>query len=65
MAASSDLYQPAGAGIHGVRAEERGQGKAIARNLMEMSDLKKFRCMSCIGEGGWSGALALAVADRV
>ena len=49
----------------GVGAEERGQGEAIARNLMEMSDLKVPIISIIIGEGGSGGALALAVADRV
>lgn len=49
----------------GVGAEERGQGEAIARNLMEMSDLKVPSIAIIIGEGGSGGALALAVADRV
>ena len=49
----------------GVGAEERGQGEAIARNLMEMSDLKVPSIAIIIGEGGSGGALALAVADKV
>lgn len=49
----------------GVGAEERGQGEAIARNLMEMSDLKVPIIAIIVGEGGSGGALALAVADRV
>ena len=49
----------------GVGAEERGQGEAIARNLMEMSYLKVPIIAIIIGEGGSGGALALAVADRV
>ena len=49
----------------GVGAEERGQGEAIARNLMEMSDLKVPIIAIIIGEGGSGGALALAVADCV
>ena len=49
----------------GVGAEERGQGEAIARNLMEMSDFKVPIIAIIIGEGGSGGALALAVADRV
>ena len=48
-----------------VGAEERGQGEAIARNLMEMSDLKVPIIAIIIGEGGSGGALALAVADKV
>ncbi|MDY4346303.1 acetyl-CoA carboxylase carboxyl transferase subunit alpha [Streptococcus sp. BJSWXB6CM1] len=49
----------------GVGAEERGQGEAIARNLMEMTDLKVPIIAIIIGEGGSGGALALAVADHV
>ena len=49
----------------GVGAEERGQSEAIARNLMEMSDLKVPIIAIIIGEGGSGGALALAVADKV
>ena len=49
----------------GVGAEERGQGEAIARNLMEMSDLKVPIIAIIIGEGGSGGALALAVSDKV
>lgn len=49
----------------GVGAEERGQGEAIARNLMEMSDLKVPIIAIIIGESGSGGALALAVADKV
>lgn len=49
----------------GVGAEERGQGEAIARNLLEMSDLKVPIIAIIIGEGGSGGALALAVADKV
>ena len=49
----------------GVGAEERGQGEAIARNLLEMSDLKVPIIAIIIGEGGSGGALALALADKV
>ena len=49
----------------GVEAEERGQGEAIARNLMEMSKLKVPLISIIIGEGGSGGALALAVSDKV
>lgn len=49
----------------GVGAEERGQGEAIAHNLLEMSDLKVPIIAIIIGEGGSGGALALAVADKV
>ena len=49
----------------GVGAEERGQGQAIAENLMEMMTLKTPIISIVIGEGGSGGALALAVADEV
>ena len=49
----------------GIGAEERGQGQAIAENLMEMSTLSVPVISILIGEGGSGGALALAVADRV
>lgn len=49
----------------GVGAEERGQGQAIAENLMEMMTLRTPVISVLIGEGGSGGALALAVADRV
>lgn len=58
------LINTAGA-YPGVGAEERGQGEAIARNLLEMSDLKVPIIAIIIGEGGSGGALALAVADQV
>jgi acetyl-CoA carboxylase carboxyl transferase subunit alpha len=49
----------------GLGAEERGQGEAIARNLLEMSRLPVPTIATVTGEGGSGGALALAVADRV
>lgn len=49
----------------GVGAEERGQGQAIAQNLVEMSRLKTPIVSIITGEGGSGGALGLAVADRV
>lgn len=49
----------------GIAAEERGQGEAIARNLLEMSRLKTPIISGVIGEGGSGGALALGVADRI
>ena len=49
----------------GLGAEERGQGEAIARNLLEMSALRVPIVATVIGEGGSGGALALGVADRV
>ena len=53
-------------GAHcGIGAEERGQGQAIAENLMEMMTLNTPVISILIGEGGSGGALALGVADRV
>ena len=49
----------------GLGAEERGQGQAIAENLMEMMTLRTPVLALLIGEGGSGGALALAVADQV
>ena len=49
----------------GLGAEERGQSEAIARNLLEMSQLSVPIVATVIGEGGSGGALALGVADRV
>jgi acetyl-CoA carboxylase carboxyl transferase subunit alpha len=49
----------------GLGAEERGQSEAIARNLMEMSQLSVPIIATVIGEGGSGGALALGVADRI
>lgn len=49
----------------GLGAEERGQGQAIAENLMEMSALRVPVISLLVGEGGSGGALALAVANRV
>lgn len=49
----------------GIEAEERGQGEAIARNLMEMSNLKVPVLCVLIGEGGSGGALAIAVGNQV
>lgn len=49
----------------GLEAEERGQGEAIARNLLEMSNLKVPILSIVIGEGGSGGALALAVGNEV
>ncbi|MEA4988211.1 MAG: acetyl-CoA carboxylase carboxyltransferase subunit alpha [Anaerovorax sp.] len=49
----------------GIEAEERGQGLAIAENLMEMMTLKTPIVSLFIGEGGSGGALGLAVADQV
>lgn len=49
----------------GMGAEERGQGEAIARNLMVMSALRIPVISIVIGEGGSGGALALGVANKV
>ena len=49
----------------GLGAEERGQSEAIARNLLEMSQLQVPIIATVIGEGGSGGALALGVADRI
>ena len=48
----------------GIDAEERGQSEAIARNLLEMSELKVPIICTVIGEGGSGGALAIGVGDR-
>jgi acetyl-CoA carboxylase carboxyl transferase subunit alpha len=48
----------------GVGAEERGQSEAIARNLLEMSQLRVPIICTVIGEGGSGGALAIGVGDR-
>lgn len=49
----------------GVEAEEHGQGEAIARNLLEISQLTVPIISIIIGEGGSGGAIALACGDRV
>ena len=49
----------------GISAEERGEGQAIAENLMEMMALRTPIVSVFVGEGGSGGALALAVADEV
>ncbi|HEY9254394.1 MAG TPA: acetyl-CoA carboxylase carboxyltransferase subunit alpha [Stenotrophomonas sp.] len=48
----------------GIGAEERGQSEAIARNLLEMAELKVPVICTIIGEGGSGGALAIGVGDR-
>ncbi len=50
---------------HGKEAEERGQGRAIAHNLQEMSRLGVPVIAVVLGEGGSGGALALGVGNRV
>lgn len=49
----------------GLEAEERGQGEAIARNLLEMSILKVPVICVIIGEGASGGALGIAIGDKV
>ncbi|WP_312192456.1 carboxyl transferase domain-containing protein, partial [Sphingobacterium sp.] len=49
----------------GLEAEERGQGEAIARNLMEMAVLKVPIICIVIGEGASGGALGIGVGNRV
>lgn len=49
----------------GIEAEERGQGEAIAKNLMEMAGLTVPVLSIIIGEGGSGGALAMAVGNEV
>ena len=49
----------------GLEAEERGQGEAIARNLLEMSVLKVPVLCFIIGEGASGGALGIGIGDRV
>ncbi|WP_454997917.1 acetyl-CoA carboxylase carboxyltransferase subunit alpha, partial [Capnocytophaga granulosa] len=49
----------------GIEAEERGQGEAIARNLLEMSRLQVPIIVFIIGEGASGGALGIGVGDKV
>ncbi|ORM38472.1 acetyl-CoA carboxylase subunit alpha [Francisella endosymbiont of Ornithodoros moubata] len=49
----------------GIKAEERGQSEAIARNLLEMSALKVPVVCIVIGEGCSGGALGIGVGDRL
>src|SRR4051812_46267776 len=49
----------------GLEAEERGQGEAIARNLLEMAQLKVPVICIVIGEGASGGALGIGIGDRV
>ncbi len=49
----------------GLEAEERGQGEAIARNLLEMARLKVPVICIIIGEGASGGALGIGIGDRV
>ncbi len=58
------LIDTAGA-YPGINAEEHNQSEAIARNLLEMAQLKTPIICTVIGEGGSGGALAIGVGDRV
>ncbi len=49
----------------GIEAEERGQGGAIAQNLLEMSQFEVPIVSVVIGEGASGGALGIGVADRI
>ncbi|WP_285059100.1 acetyl-CoA carboxylase carboxyltransferase subunit alpha [Pedobacter ginsengisoli] len=49
----------------GLEAEERGQGEAIARNLLEMSILKVPIICFVVGEGASGGALGIGIGDKV
>ncbi len=49
----------------GLEAEERGQGEAIAKNLMEMTTLKVPIICIIIGEGASGGALGIGIGDKV
>lgn len=49
----------------GIGAEERGQGEAIARNIIEMSKLETPIICIVIGEGSSGGALAIGIGDKV
>jgi acetyl-CoA carboxylase carboxyl transferase subunit alpha len=49
----------------GIEAEERGQGEAIARNLLEMSILKVPIVCFIVGEGASGGALGIGIGDKV
>jgi len=49
----------------GLEAEERGQGEAIARNIIEMTRLKVPVIVVVIGEGASGGALGIGVGDKV
>ena len=49
----------------GLEAEERGQGEAIARNILEMTKLKVPIIIVIIGEGASGGALGIGVGDKI
>lgn len=59
----SFIYTPGA--YPGIEAEERGQGEAIARNLLEMARLQVPIMVFIIGEGASGGALGIGVGDRV
>lgn len=53
-------------GAHpGIEAEEKGQGEAIAKSMMEMSNIKVPIIVIVIGEGSSGGALAIGVGDKI
>ena len=49
----------------GLEAEERGQGEAIARNILEMTKLEVSIIVVIIGEGASGGALGIGVGDKI
>ena len=49
----------------GLEAEERGQGEAIARNILEMTKLEVPIIVVIIGEGASGGALGIGVGDKI
>jgi acetyl-CoA carboxylase carboxyl transferase subunit alpha len=49
----------------GLEAEQRGQGEAIAKNLLGMSSLRVPIIVTIIGEGASGGALGLGIGDRI
>ena len=49
----------------GIEAEERGQGEAVARSIMEMAALETPIIAVITGEGGSGGALGIGVGDRI
>ncbi|SVB14883.1 uncharacterized protein METZ01_LOCUS167737 [marine metagenome] len=48
----------------GIGAEERGQGQAIAKNIMDMASLEVSIVALVIGEGASGGALGIGICDR-
>lgn len=65
ISSAGDLFRRYPGAFCGIGAEERGQGSAIAENLLEISRLKTPVVSIFIGEGGSGGALALACGDEV